>query len=69
MNDKLISGMDTLISIKLSKHTYNYDYVHCKSIQHCQDIDYLCLSIINNCLESGVLAIPFVCLRTVIYRD
>ena len=29
-------------------------------IQHCQDIDYLCRSIINYCLEASVLAIPFV---------
>ena len=52
------------ISIKLSNNTYCCDDVHCKSIQHCQDIDYnynyLCSSIINYCLESSVLAIPVV---------
>ena len=46
------------ISIKLLNDTYNCDDVYCKSIQHCQDIDYLCRSIINYCLESSVLAIP-----------
>ena len=51
---------EKLISIKLSNDTYNCDDVHCKSIQHCQDIDYLCRSIINCCLEASVLAIPFV---------
>ena len=56
-----ISHLDEkLISIKLSNDTYSCDDVHCKSIQHCQDIDYLCSSIINYCLESSVLAIPFV---------
>ena len=49
-----------LISIKLSSDTYNGDDVHCKYIQHCQDIDYLWLSFINYCLKSIVLAIPFV---------
>ena len=44
----------------MSNNTYNCDDVHCKSIQHCQDIDYLCRSIINYCLEYSVLAIPFV---------
>ena len=57
---------EKFISIKLSNDTYNCDDVHCKSIQHCQDIDYLCRSIINYCLEASVLAIPFV---TVIYQD
>ena len=51
---------EKLIPIKLSNDTYNCDDVDCKSIQHCQDIDYLCRSIINYCLESSVLAIPFV---------
>ena len=51
---------EKLISIKLSNDTYSCVDVHCKSIQHCQDIDYLCSSIINYCLESSVLAIPFV---------
>ena len=51
---------EKLISIKLSNDTYNCDDVHCKSIQHCQDFDYLCRSIINCCLEASVLAIPFV---------
>ena len=51
---------EKLISIKLSNDTYNCDDVHSKSIQHCQYIDYLCRSIINYCLESSVLAIPFV---------
>ena len=52
---------EKLISIKLLNDTYNCDDVHCNSIQHCQDIDYLCRSIINYCLESSVLAaIPFV---------
>ena len=48
------------ISIKLLNDTYNCDDVHCKFIQHCQDIYYLSRSIINYCLESSVLAIPFV---------
>ena len=55
---------EKFISIKLSNNTYCCDDVHCKSIQHCQDIDYnynyLCSSIINYCLESSVLAIPVV---------
>ena len=51
---------EKLISIKLSNDTYNCDDIHCKSIQHCQDIDYLCRSINNYCLDASVLAIPFV---------
>ena len=60
---------ENLISIKLSNDTYNCDDVHCKSIQHCQDIDYLCRSIVNYCLESSVLAIPLLGLGMVIYQD
>ena len=56
-------------SIKLSNDTYNCDDVHCKSIQHCQDIDYLCCYITNYSLESSALAIPFVRFGTVIYLD
>ena len=37
---------EKLISIKLSNYTYNCDVVHCKSIQHCQDIDYVVLLLI-----------------------
>ena len=51
---------EKFISINLSNDTYCCDDVHYKSIQHCQDIYYLCRSIINYCLESYVLAIPFV---------
>ena len=51
---------EKFISIKLWNVTYNCDNVHCKSKQHCQDIDYLCRFIINYCVESSVLAIPFV---------
>ena len=40
----------------MSNDTYNCDDGHCKSIQHCQNIDYSCRSIINYCLEASVLA-------------
>ena len=53
----------------MSNDTYNCDDVHCKSIQHCQDIDYLCRSIMNYCLEARLLAIPLLGLGTVIYQD
>ena len=46
---------EKLISIKLSNDTYSCDDVHCKSIQHCQGIDYLCSSIINYCLGLGTV--------------
>ena len=41
---------EKLIFFKLSNDTYNCDDIHCKPIQQCQDIDYLCRSIINYCV-------------------
>ena len=61
---ELLQAHNTISSHSTTKtqpnDTYNCDDVHCKSIQHCQDNDDLCRSIINCCLEASILAIPFV---------